>query len=117
MICNKSGKEKRLIESIFEHQSALSLVFDFTEYVNVLKTETFSEFIEDYSELSDTIVVCNKVDKKINIPHMRYRFGLNKRTWGNNLEETDRIGQTKCNIFKKKVNICQINSLKRHKIL
>lgn len=65
MICNKSGKEKRLIESIFEQQSALSLVFDFTEYVNVLKTETFSEFIEDYSELTDTIVVCNKVDKKI----------------------------------------------------
>lgn len=65
MICNKSGKEKRLIESIFEQQSALSLVFDFTDYVNVLKTETFSEFIEDYSELTDTIIVCNKVDKKI----------------------------------------------------
>ena len=65
MICNKSGKEKRLIKSIFEQQSAMSLVFDFSEYVNVLKVETFDEFTEDYATFTDTIVLCNKVDKKL----------------------------------------------------
>lgn len=65
MICDKSGKEKRSINSIFEQSSAMSLVFDFSEYINVLKTETFEEFSEDYTSLENTIVVCKKVDKKL----------------------------------------------------
>lgn len=64
-LCTKTGKEKRLINSIFEQDSAMSLVFDYAETINVLKTETFSETAEDYSVFENTIVVCNKLEKKL----------------------------------------------------
>ena len=65
VLCNKTGKEKKIINSIFEQDSALSLVFDYTETINVLKTETFSEVAEDYSAFENTIIICNKIDKKL----------------------------------------------------
>ena len=64
-LCSKTGKEKKLVNSIFEQDSALSLVFDYTETINVLKTETFSEAAEDYSVFENTIIVCNKLEKKL----------------------------------------------------
>lgn len=64
-ICNKSGKEKRIIKSIFEQDSAMSLILDYTETINVIKTEIFDEVAEDYSVFENTIVVCNKIDKKL----------------------------------------------------
>jgi hypothetical protein len=64
-LCVKTNKEKRLISSIFEQESALSLVFDYTDSINVLKTDIFNEVAEDYSNFENTIIVCNKVDKKI----------------------------------------------------
>jgi DNA polymerase III delta subunit len=64
-LCAKTGKEKRLISSIFEQDSAMSLVFDYAETINVLKTETFSEIAEDYSVFENTIIICNKLEKKL----------------------------------------------------
>lgn len=64
-LCEKTGKEKRLVSSIFEQDSATSLVFDYTETINVLKTETFSEIAEDYSVFENTIIICNKLEKKL----------------------------------------------------
>ena len=64
-LCAKTGKEKKIVNSIFEQESALSLVFDYTETINVLKTETFSEVAEDYSVFENTIIVCNKLEKKL----------------------------------------------------
>lgn len=64
-LCAKTGKEKRLINSIFEQDSANSLVFDYTETINVLKTEVFNEAAEDYSVFENTIIVCNKLEKKL----------------------------------------------------
>jgi DNA polymerase III delta subunit len=64
-LCAKTGKEKRLINSIFEQDSANSLVFDYTETINVLKTETFNEAAEDYPVFENTIIVCNKLEKKL----------------------------------------------------
>lgn len=64
-ICTKLQKEKRLIKSIFEQQDALSLVFDYSDTINVLEVETFEEYTEDYSQFENTIVVCDKVDKKL----------------------------------------------------
>jgi hypothetical protein len=46
--CAKTGKEKRLINSIFEQDSASALVFDYSETVNILKTTIFEELGEDY---------------------------------------------------------------------
>lgn len=64
-LCAKTGKEKQLINSIFEQDSANSLVFDYTETINVLKTETFNEAAEDYSAFENTIIICNKLEKKL----------------------------------------------------
>lgn len=64
-LCAKTGKEKQLINSIFEQDSANSLVFDYTETINVLKTEVFNEAAEDYSVFENTIIVCNKLEKKL----------------------------------------------------
>ena len=64
-LCAKTGKEKKVVNSIFEQESALSLVFDYTETINVLKTETFSEVAEDYSIFENTIIICNKLEKKL----------------------------------------------------
>lgn len=63
--CAKSGKEKRLISSIFEQDSAMALVDDYSETVNVLKTDVFSEVAEDYSAFENIVIICNKVDKKL----------------------------------------------------
>lgn len=63
--CAKSGKEKRLISSIFEQDSAMALVDDYSETVNVLKTDIFSEVAEDYSAVENIVVICNKIDKKL----------------------------------------------------
>ena len=64
-LCAKTGKEKKLVNSIFEQDSAQSLIFDYTETVNVLKTEVFEEIAEDYSVFENTIIICNKLDKKL----------------------------------------------------
>lgn len=45
--------------------SALSLVFDFDNHLNVLRTDIFDEKLEDYSQFKNTIVVCSKVSKEI----------------------------------------------------
>jgi DNA polymerase III delta subunit len=65
-ILSKSGKEKRLINSIFEPESSIVSLFDEdNSFLNILKTEIFSEFAEDYSVFEDMIIVCSKVDKKL----------------------------------------------------
>ena len=64
-LCTKTGKEKNIINSIVEQNSAMSLVLDYADTINVLKTETFDELAEDYSVFENTIIVCNKIDKKI----------------------------------------------------
>lgn len=65
-LSNRTGKEINNINSILEPQSsALSLVFSYEERINILRTEEFSELIEDYDSLKNIIVVCTKIDKKI----------------------------------------------------
>jgi len=65
-ICIKAGKEANTVKSIFEPtNSALALVFDYSSAINVVRTEVFEEVAEDYSIFENTIVICDKVDKKI----------------------------------------------------
>ncbi len=64
-LCQKTGREKKLLTSIFEQDSAQSLIFDYTETINVLKIEVFEEIAEDYSVFENTIIICNKLDKKL----------------------------------------------------
>lgn len=60
----KGGERK--INSIHDPvSSALTLVVDYTEEVNILRVETFDEPAPSYDEFTNTIVVCDKVDKKL----------------------------------------------------
>lgn len=61
----KHYTENFVNELVDQEKSALSLVFDFSNVLNILKTEVFSEFSSDYSQFKNNIVICNKVDKKV----------------------------------------------------
>ena len=64
-ICEINNLIKEKVNSIIEDQSALSLVVDYSNKLKVLDVDTFSEYLDDYSELQNTIVVCKKIDKSI----------------------------------------------------
>lgn len=64
-LCQKTNKEKNKISSIYDLNSSLSLVIDYSQMVNVLKVDTFSEKATDYSGFDNIIVICDKVDKKL----------------------------------------------------
>ena len=53
------------IESLNELDSANSLVLDFDSQLNILKVDTFEEARSDYSKYETTLIICNKIDKKI----------------------------------------------------
>lgn len=65
-ICqNKHCQENYVEELINQDNLSLSLVFDFSNNINILKTELFNLFYNDYSQFKNNIVICNKIDKKI----------------------------------------------------
>jgi len=67
------------ISSIFEtRDSALSLVFDIDLDINVLRVEEFDEFSNNYSDLKNVIVVCNKINKKIEKDVKEYVINFSK---------------------------------------
>jgi len=45
--------------------SAISLVFNYESYLNLLAVDNFDEKFTDYSQFTNTIVLCKKVDKSI----------------------------------------------------
>lgn len=65
-VCKNGNMEYNLINSLSETtESALSLVFDFAEKLNVLKVAVFNEFYDDYSQFNSCVVICNKIDPKL----------------------------------------------------
>lgn len=64
-ICGINNLTKTLIKSLQEQTSALALVMEHTDELSVLKTDVFEEALIDYSNLKNTVVICNKIDKKI----------------------------------------------------
>ena len=52
------------INSLKDLESASALVFDYGSMLNVLRVEVFDEFAE-YKDLKNVVVICNKLDKKI----------------------------------------------------
>lgn len=65
-ICSIRGCEINKIKSINElNSSALSLVMGYENYINILNVETFNEIAFDYDDCKDIIVICEKIDKKI----------------------------------------------------
>lgn len=64
-ICDRRGCGVNYINSVLEpSMSAFSLVFDFSNELNVLRVEEFNEFIEDYSSCNNIIVVCEKLIRR-----------------------------------------------------
>ena len=64
-ICESKQLEKVIAESIFDQESALSLVMGFENDFRVVITDTFDEVCADYSKFTNTAVICSKVDKKL----------------------------------------------------
>jgi len=64
-ICEINNLTKTSINSLQSQASALSLVMGQNDELNVLKVDVFEEALIDYSNLTNTVVVCNKIDKKI----------------------------------------------------
>ena len=64
-ICDILHLEKTYATSIFEEQTALSLVMNFENNFKVIHTDVFNEVCEDYSGVNNTAVICQKVDKKL----------------------------------------------------
>ncbi len=65
-ICEKKALGMRYAQTLSETtRSALALVIDYSTELNVVKTETFSETADDYSEYKNCVVVCKKIDKSI----------------------------------------------------
>lgn len=65
-ICqNRHCQETCVEELVNQENSSLSLVFDFSNTLNVLRTDVFDAFYNDYAQFKNNIVLCNKIDKKI----------------------------------------------------
>lgn len=64
-ICEKQQLKKTVADSIFVQDSALSLVLGFENDLRVVYADVFTEYDQDYSRFTNTIVVCNAVDKKL----------------------------------------------------
>ncbi len=63
-IAESKKLEINRIHSLQDLNSSAAFIFDYSSMLNVLRVETFDEFAE-YKNLKNTIVVCDKVDKKI----------------------------------------------------
>ena len=64
-ICEINNLVKTRINTLQDQASALSLVLESTDELKVMKVDTFEEALIDYSDLKNTVVVCNKIDKKV----------------------------------------------------
>ena len=64
-ICESKQLERVAAESIFNQDSALSLVMNFENDFRVVFTDSFDEACADYSRFTNTAVICSKVDKKV----------------------------------------------------
>ena len=65
-ICQIKHSSINKINSLVETTtSALSLVFSYESYLNVLKVEKFEEQLSDYSNFKNTIVICDEIDKSL----------------------------------------------------
>lgn len=64
-ICEINNLVKTNINTLQDQTSALSLVLGSTDELKVMKVDTFEEALIDYSSLKNTVVICNKIDKKV----------------------------------------------------
>lgn len=64
-LCQKTNKEKNRLNSIYDIESTTAFLFGSENAVNVVKVDVFEEKAKDYSQFKNVIVVCNKIDKKL----------------------------------------------------
>lgn len=65
-ICSINGCMINYVDSIYESMnSSLALIMSNDSDINVVRVEEFSEPAEDYSDFKNTIVICDKISKKI----------------------------------------------------
>lgn len=64
-ICDANNLIRQNVNSLTEEDTAIGFVMDYSDTLKILDVEVFDEYLDDYSEITDTVVVCDKVDKKI----------------------------------------------------
>lgn len=64
LICQERSLDEKHIGSLAELNSSLSLIVDNSDYVNVLTTDVFDEYHDDYHQFTDTIVICDSIKEK-----------------------------------------------------
>jgi hypothetical protein len=64
-ICEINNLVKTRINTLQDQMSALSLVLGTTDELRILKTDVFEEALVDYSSIKNTVIICNKIDKKV----------------------------------------------------
>lgn len=65
-MCQLRHVKENRISSVYDPlASALSLVVDSSDAVNVLRTDKFDERSDDYSQFANTVVICSELDKSI----------------------------------------------------
>lgn len=66
LICQNKGYDIKPIETLTETEpTSIDLIMGGSNNLYVLRTDTFSELHKDYSKFENTIIVCDKVDKKV----------------------------------------------------
>lgn len=64
--CKNLGLQKEYVKTVQEtHNTALSLVLDQTQSLNIVVVDEFEEDLSSYSEYTDCVVICKKVSKSI----------------------------------------------------
>lgn len=64
-MCDALKLEKTYAKSIFEQESALSLVMSFNSNLKVIYVDEFTEYSDDYAQFTNTVVVCEKIKKDL----------------------------------------------------
>lgn len=93
-ICDQNGYKHNLIDSLTEvnKNSAVALIGDFKKDLNIIRTDVFKENY-DFDLVENTIIVCEKIDKKLSTKLEQYIVEVPKLTdW----QVKDYIKQVQC---------------------
>jgi len=77
-ICKVNKLTKFKVNNLQVENTTLGFLTDFSSKLKVLDTEVFDEYLPDYSEITNTVIICDKIDKKIKTAVAPYIIELPK---------------------------------------
>ena len=73
------GGNRKVIKSIFDTQTATAFFMDLNKPIYILRIDKFAERAEDYSNFTNTIVICEAIDKTVKTTARQYVVEMPKR--------------------------------------